>query len=200
MGLFAALYYWWPKITGRMLHERLGSANFWLYFIGMNLTFFPMHLSGLLGMPRRIYTYGPEMGVTSLNQISTIGAAVLVLGTLLFMLNVLWTSRNGRRVGANPWGGATLEWHMSSPPPVYNFAIIPTVNSRFPLWDNEIEPKKQPEHADVHMPPGSFWPVVVAIGIVLLATGVLTHVGVVFGGAAIVIGGAYGWVFEPFEV
>jgi len=137
LGLFAGMYYWWPKMTGRRLSETLGKWHFWLTFVGMNLAFFPMHFSGLLGMPRRIYTYGAELGVTRLNQISTAGAFLLGVAVLVFLVNLWWTRSRGEPAGNDPWQGATLEWAIPSPPPVYNFTVIPRVESRLPLWATE---------------------------------------------------------------
>ncbi|HMA43356.1 MAG TPA: cytochrome c oxidase subunit I, partial [Gemmatimonadales bacterium] len=167
MGLFAGMYYWWPKMTGRLLSERLGLLHFWLMFIGMNLTFFPMHLIGLLGMPRRIYTYSHDLGVDSMNLLSSIGAAVLGLGMVIFAYNMWRTRRHGTVAGPNPWGGATLEWSIPSPPPVHNFDVIPTVTSRLPLWDAPPKPQAPPAH--IHVPGGSWWPMVAAAGLPVMA-------------------------------
>jgi cytochrome c oxidase subunit I+III len=133
--LFGGLHFWYPKITGRMLSERLGKLGFWLVFLGFNLTFFPMHQLGLKGMPRRVYTYPPETGWGDLNLLATIGAGVLGLGVLTFALNALWSRRAGAVAGSDPWGSDTLEWSTSSPPPPYNFQHIPTVSGRNALWD-----------------------------------------------------------------
>jgi cytochrome c oxidase subunit I+III len=133
--LFAAFYYWFPKLTGRMLSERLGKWNFWLFFIGMNVTFFPMHILGLLGMPRRIYTYLPEMGWGGLNLLVSSGAVIIVASVCVFLANV-WTSlRRGVPAGDNPWDAPTLEWATNSPPPSYGHLFIPVVEGRDPLWD-----------------------------------------------------------------
>jgi cytochrome c oxidase subunit 1 len=132
--LFGAFYYWFPKWTGRMLSERAGRVNFWLMFIGFNLVFFPMHQLGLNGMPRRVYTYLPEMGWGRLNLIATIGAFVLAVGVLVFIFNVFWARLHGVVAGANPWGADTLEWSISSPPPNYNFHNLPVVQGRYALW------------------------------------------------------------------
>src|SRR3989454_8568396 len=137
LGLSAGIYYWWPKMTGRMLSETLGKWHFWLTLIGMNLAFFPMHLSGLLGMPRRIYTYSSELGVSGFNLASTIGAFLIGAATLVFFWNLLRTRSRPIDAPADPWGGAALEWAIPSPPPVYNFTVIPTVESRMPLWQTE---------------------------------------------------------------
>ncbi|MEA2765430.1 MAG: cytochrome c oxidase subunit [Gemmatimonadaceae bacterium] len=133
--LFAAFYYWFPKMTGRMLSERAGKWNFWLFFIGMNVTFFPMHILGLIGMPRRVYTYLPEMGWGNLNMLSSVGAAIIVTSVCVFLGNVLVSLRRGLPSGDNPWGASTLEWATSSPPPSYNHLFIPVVDGRDPLWD-----------------------------------------------------------------
>lgn len=133
--LLGAIYYWFPKMTGRMLNERMGQWNFWLTFIGFNVTFFPMHISGLLGMPRRVYTYLPGLGWDLPNLISTIGAYILAVGILLFVLNIYTSLRNGRRAGDNPWGAGTLEWATTSPPVPYNFVNLPVVEGHYPLWN-----------------------------------------------------------------
>ncbi|HEV8309059.1 MAG TPA: cytochrome c oxidase subunit I [Methylomirabilota bacterium] len=132
--LFAAFYYWFPKVTGRRLGEGLGRWNFWLLFIGFNATFFPMHLLGLQGMPRRVYTYSAELGWGSLNLVATGGALLLAAGLLLFLVNVAWSVRRGAIAGDNPWEADTLEWATASPPPAYNLRRIPVVTSRYPLW------------------------------------------------------------------
>jgi cytochrome c oxidase subunit I len=136
-ALFAAIYYWFPKMTGRMLSEKLGKAHFWLILIGFNTTFFVMHPLGLLGMPRRVFTYPdlPYLGL--LNEVSTIGAYILATSILVFIVNVVYSLRQGRLAGANPWKGWTLEWIANSPPAVENFAFVPPVRSRRPLWDLE---------------------------------------------------------------
>jgi cytochrome c oxidase subunit I+III len=137
--LLGALYYWFPKVTGRLLSERLGRWSFWLLFVGVNVTFFPMHQLGLEGMPRRVYTYLPEAGWSGLNLLATIGAVTIALGMLLTLINVVLSLRGGALAGADPWGADTLEWATSSPPPPYNFAHIPVVEGRSPLWEQPGE-------------------------------------------------------------
>jgi cytochrome c oxidase subunit I len=133
-----AVYFWFPKMSGRMLDERLGRWNFWTMFVGFNLAFLPMHLTGLLGMPRRVYTYAPNMGWNSLNMLTTVGSFVFALGVLLLLVNVLRSLRRGAVAESNPWDAPTLEWSVSSPPPPYNFAVIPIVASRHPLWEGRV--------------------------------------------------------------
>jgi cytochrome c oxidase subunit 1 len=139
MGLFAGIYYWFPKVTGRMMHDGMGKAHFWILAIGANLTFFPMHILGLNGMPRRIYTYSEQQGWESLNLLSTAGAFLIAASMLIFVYNVVRSLRVGERAGNDPWDGRTLEWSITSPPPEYNFAVIPTVHSRDPFWDQKYE-------------------------------------------------------------
>jgi cytochrome c oxidase subunit 1 len=134
-GIFAGLYHYYPKIVGRLCSEKLGSISFWIMFIGFNLTFFPMHFSGLLGMPRRIYTYDANQGYTGFNLASTIGTAILVLGVALSLWNFIKSRKSGEVAGNDPWEAGTLEWSIPSPPPDYNFAELPRVTSRYPLWD-----------------------------------------------------------------
>jgi cytochrome c oxidase subunit 1 len=137
--LFGAFYYWFPKFTGRMLGEGLGKLNFWLMFTGFNLAFFPMHILGLQGMPRRVYTYLPETGWGNLNLLATVGGLVLALGVLVFIINALRSIRRGEVAGANPWHADTLEWATASPPPSYNFFRLPIVQGREALWTRSPE-------------------------------------------------------------
>jgi len=134
-AIFAAFYYWYPKVTGRMLNETLGKLHFWLFVIGFHLTFDVMHLPGLLGMPRRIYTYEPGRGWDTLNLIVSIGAFVQVVAVLIFVVNLITSYWKGEKAGNDPWDAWTLEWATTSPPPVYNFEGAPIVRSRRPLWD-----------------------------------------------------------------
>ncbi|HBY96885.1 MAG: cytochrome c oxidase subunit I [Ardenticatenaceae bacterium] len=138
LGLFAGIYYWFPKITGRLLDERQGKIHFWLTMVGFNLTFFPMHILGLLGMPRRIYTYPDYVGWGGYNLLETIGAVILAVSVLVFFWNLVSSLVYGAEAGDNPWDGWTLEWATPSPPPVYNFAEIPVVKSRRPLWESRL--------------------------------------------------------------
>jgi len=133
--LLGAFYYWFPKVTGRMMSERLGKWNFWLLFVGVNVTFFPMHILGLRGMTRRIYTYSDAMGWGTLNLIASVGAVIIVASMAVFAFNLFWSLRKGEAAGANPWNADTLEWATTSPPPPYNFVDTPVVIGRDGLWD-----------------------------------------------------------------
>ncbi len=135
--LLGGMYYWFPKVTGKMFHEGWGKASFWLTFVGSNVTFFPMHILGLAGMPRRDYTYGPDLGWTALNLIESIGAYLLALGLLSVFVNLAVSLFKGEPAGDDPWGGDTLEWSTTSPPPAYNYAVIPKVSSPYANWDKE---------------------------------------------------------------
>jgi cytochrome c oxidase subunit 1/cytochrome c oxidase subunit I+III len=137
--VFAGLYYWWPKLTGRMLSERLGKISFWAMFVGFNAGFFPMHLSGMLGMRRRVYTYLAQDGLGALNLITTLGSILLALGILVSLFAFVVSLRSGARAPADPWRADTLEWATPSPPPAYGFLHIPTVTTLHPLWDEHDE-------------------------------------------------------------
>jgi len=206
-GILAGMYYWFPKLTGRMMGEGLGKWNFWLTFIGMNLTFFPMHYVGLNGMPRRIYTYSEDFGWGLLNSLSSLGYVVLFIGMLLLVINIIKSLRNGRVAGHDPWDAPTLEWSISSPPPVYNFAEIPRVEGRDPYWTTKRRaeaagqpvagPEARVDVSTIHMPSPSYWPALVAVGVVLIAAGLLTHYGLSFVGGVIALLGTIGWSNEP---
>jgi heme/copper-type cytochrome/quinol oxidase subunit 1 len=142
-AIFAGIYYWFPKITGRFLSEKWGKIHFWLTFIGFNMTFFIQHILGLVGMPRRVYTYPNLPGWGSMNLISTLGAFILAISVLVFLWNLVTSLRSGKPAGDNPWEAWTLEWATTSPPPPHNFEKVPLVRSRRPLWDLE-----HPENPD----------------------------------------------------
>jgi heme/copper-type cytochrome/quinol oxidase subunit 1 len=204
--LFGAMTYWFPKVTGRMLNEKLGQISFWLFFIGFNVTFFPMHLVGLRGMPRRVYTYPANMGWTLLNQIESLGYIFLFISVLIFMWNVYLSIRSGAPSGSNPWLAGTLEWATSSPPPKYNFLHLPTVNGREALWD--AAPNQpivvgldedarsvlttrtldaEPEGKD-EFPGPSIWPFLAAVATtVAFVASVFTPWGITFGAIPIAI-------------
>jgi cytochrome c oxidase subunit 1 len=236
MALLGGICYWFPKMSGRMLNERLGTWTFWMFLIFFNVTFMPMHWTGLLGMPRRVYTYDASLGVEGLNKLSTIGAVGLGVSVLLFVINVFISLRSGQVAPDDPWDGATLEWSIPSPPPVYNFARIPVVHSRDAWWAMkhpermhldpiEVTPRAGgPAHATeqphtavavatagvapqpsvIHMPSPSYWPLVIAVGLFIMASGLLladafgpvTIPICVIVGFLTVVGGIYGWSFE----
>ena len=204
-----AIYYWFPKFTGRLLNERLGRWNFWIMFVGFNLGFFPMHLSGLFGMPRRIYTYPAELGWNDLNLITTLGAYLFAVGVLLLLVNIAISRRRGAVAGPNPWGAPTLEWAIPSPPPAYNFVVIPSVASRHPLWEEALDETRarsvldrgpalsqgretmattvldaQPE-AILRMPGDSYLPFLLALALAVLFGALLVKAWVVVGLALI---------------
>lgn len=205
-GVFAGLYYWWPKVTGKMLNETIGKLHFWLLFIGMNLTFFPMHYLGLNGMPRRIYTYSGELGWENLNLIASIGYIVLFVAMLVFIYNI-WVTRNSRRVSHDPWDAPGVEWTIASPPPSYNFAELPQIQGRDHYWivkenaEAAGTPITEPEAAvdpdSVHMPSPSYWPIFTAAGVALIGGGLLSHYALSFVGGAIAFMGVIGWGNEP---
>ena len=205
-GIFAGIYYWWPKITGKMLNETTGRLHFWLTFIGMNLTFFPMHFLGLNGMPRRIYTYSAEFGWENLNQVASIGYVVLFVGFLAFLFNV-WQTRNSRKVGHDPWDAPGVEWSISSPPPPYNFAELPQIEGRDHYWivkENAeaagtpiTGPEALVDESTIHMPSPSYWPIFTAVGVALIGGGLLSHYALSFVGGAIAMMGIVGWSNEP---
>ena len=209
--LVGAVYYWFPKITGRLLSERMGRWNFWLMFVGFNLTFFPMHILGLEGMPRRVYTYQPEMGWEALNLLATFGAFLLAAGFVLLAVNVFASLRTSDAAGDNPWGASTLEWATASPPPSFNFSRIPVVDHRDPLW---AEPDALPvagglsierrevllgsvaeavSHSREPSPQPSIWPLVTAVATTVFFVGsIFTPWAVVWGSPPIAVG-LIGW-------
>ncbi|MDB5953784.1 cytochrome c oxidase subunit I [Ramlibacter sp.] len=142
--LFGALYYWYPKFVGRLMSEPLGRWSFWLMFVGFNVAFFPMHLLGLKGMPRRVYSYPAEMGWGNLNLLATVGALTLAIGVLLTLVNAVRSARHGQLAGPDPWGAGTLEWATESPPRMCNFPVLPVVHGRDPLWQGV--PAGAPDH------------------------------------------------------
>ncbi len=216
-GLFAGFYYWWPKVFGRLLDEKLGKWNFWVMVIGMNLTFGPMHIVGLQGQPRRMYNYQAGYGHEIWNLLETIGSLILAIGVLLFIINVVKTNRRPADAPLDPWDARSLEWITSSPPKEYNFERVPTVHT----LDEFFHRKYQENHetgeivkvttaeellaieeantdANMHMPSPSYWPMVLAGALPVLALGTIykTYLIAIIGGLIAIVG-AYGWANEP---
>ena len=196
MGLFAGAYYWFPKFTGKKLDETLGKWHFWGTFIAMNLTFFPMHIVGMGGMPRRTFTYQAGLGFESYNLVETVGAFLLGAVTLIFVWNLWKSLKSGEEASANPWGGSTLEWSMPSPPPHFNFASLPVVGGRDPLWRDGGVEAPEPE-GEPHMPDPSHWPILTSFGILVLAAGAMINLWVVVAGFALTLYGIFRWALEP---
>ncbi|MBI1886557.1 MAG: cbb3-type cytochrome c oxidase subunit I, partial [Chloroflexi bacterium] len=218
-GLFAGIYYWFPKVTGRLLNDKIGQVHFWLMFIGFNVTFQPMMILGLLGMPRRIYTYPEGLGWDVWNMVATLGAFLIATSVLLFIYNVIVSLGSKERAGADPWDGRTLEWSIPSPPPAYNFATIPTVHHRDDFWHRKYledekgrplpvvaggahpaEAEETGEHEEahgIHMPSPSYWPVICAIGLPTVAFGLIYDFALIPVGALVFLLGVYGWALEP---
>jgi len=202
MGIFSGIFYWFPKMTGRFLDETLGKVSFWIMFVGMNMTFFPMHFLGISGMPRRIYTYEEGLGWDTWNLVATIGAYIMAFSILVFVVNFFKSMRQPQSASDNPWGGSTLEWATSSPPPEHNFDVIPEVRDRDPLWynrDHGIALPAKPEHMHIHMPPPSYYPLIVGAGVTLVGIGLLAHLGVAVTGVLVVVYGVWGWALEPTD-
>jgi cytochrome c oxidase subunit I len=219
LSLFAAIHYWWPKFTGTMLNEALGHWTFWLMMIGFNVTFFPMHFLGVAGMPRRMSIYPTATGWDFWNLVATVGAFVLAASVWLFIMNAFISLRRSAPSGNDPWDGATLEWAIASPPPVYNFAKLPNITGRDALWiEKRAEeaaeklglPAKRPVAVSpdphiqrVHMPNTSFWPLIAAVGVSLIFIGFLTpfFLGPIptltLIGIATLIISVYAWSYEP---
>ena len=223
-GIFGACYYWFPKAFGRMLDERLGKIHFWLTFIGFNLTFGPMHILGLQGMPRRIYTYDSSLHLGFWNMVATVGAFIIALSVLVFMYNIFVVTPKSPMVGADPWDARTLEWSVPSPPPEYNFAEIPTVHSLDEFWhrkyteDEEGRLVRLPRFEEVraaadtnvaragqhvHMPSPSYFPILCSFGLLVAAYGMImghtngTNYLLTVVGFLITLGSLYGWALEP---
>jgi cytochrome c oxidase subunit 1 len=210
-ALFAGIYYWLPKITGRIASEGIGKLGFWTIFAGFNIAFFPMHFLGLNGMPRRIYTYADNLDWNRWNFVSTIGAFLLGIGVAILVLHILYTIVKGKKTGEDPWHGRTLEWSISSPPPEYNFATIPMVRARDVHWHDkhtDTPPPVNPASAaekehGVHMPDQSWYPFFAALGLCIGGFGVIytsafgwTAGTVALIGAGILVISVYLWALE----
>ncbi|HEX9259141.1 MAG TPA: cytochrome c oxidase subunit I [Acidimicrobiales bacterium] len=215
-GLFAGFYYWWPKIFGRLLSEKWGKWNFWVMVVGVNMTFGPMHIIGLQGQPRRMYLYDDNLGFNEWNLVASIGALILAVGVLLFLINVALSSRGPRNAPLDPWDARSLEWMTASPPKEHNFDSIPAVHSIDEFFHRKYEEDEetgklrriataeellaeQERNADknMHMPSPSYWPIVLAFGLPLVALGLIYTLVLSFIGGAIILLATYGWAMEP---
>jgi cytochrome c oxidase subunit 1 len=180
LAVFAGTHLYWPKMFGTMLNEVLGKITFWLFLIGFHLTFFVQHFLGLMGMPRRVFTYLPGQGFETANMVSSIGAFFMAAGVIILLINVVVTSVKNQKVGNDPWGdGRTLEWSISSPPPYYNFKQLPLVRGLDAFWLEKMDGKKGMTPAeplgDIHMPNSSFIPFMIALGLFIAAFGAMYH-------------------------
>ncbi len=223
LGLFAGIYYWWPKIFGKMLNENWGRANFWFMIIGMNLTFGPMHIIGLQGQPRRMYVWTENRageGFFNLgfwNLVSTVGTVILAIGALLFLVNV-WVSRKNPPAPEDPWDARSLEWLTTSPPKEHNFDRTPTVHAldeffhrkyedvgengqhdfkKVATADELLAEEEANADAHIHLPSPSYWPIVLAFSMPVLAYGIIYSTLLIIVGAAIAILALFGWALEP---
>jgi cytochrome c oxidase subunit 1 len=222
-GLMGGLYYWWPKVFGFQLNEKIGKVHFWTWLVGFNLAFAPMHWLGLQGMPRRIYTYPDDLGLNFPNLLSTIGAFTIATSTAIFLFNVARSARRREGDGiADPWDARTIEWTVPSPTPVYNFAVTPTVHVvddfwhrkyteddegrlvRIPRTDEELAAERKADEeahanaASIHLPSPSFYPIIVSVGLPIIAYGMIYKVYLVsVVGALIMLTGLYAWTLEP---
>jgi cytochrome c oxidase subunit I len=217
-GLFSGAYYWFPKVTGRMLSEGWGKLHFWLMLIGFNLTFGPFHILGLQGMRRRVPTYPEGVGWDFWNLVSTVGSFIIAASILAFMINVIRSVTRGREAGADPWDARTLEWLTPSPPPHYNFAEVPVVRHRDEVWHRKYAEDErgrpvpvvagasnghddseegEEEHHDIHMPDPSFFPLLASLGIPVIGYGLIYWWPLAIVGGLIVLGGLFGWSLEP---
>jgi cytochrome c oxidase subunit I len=218
--LFGGFHYWFPKITGRLIDERLGKLTFWILFFGFNLTFFPMHIVGLYGMPRRIYTYASEMGWGSTNLIATVGAFIIAIGGAVFIANVIRSLTGGAAADADPWEAPSLEWAAESPPANYNFLHLPVVSARCPLWADKNDwglvvgmrndrrevlvttlLEAEPQHRCV-LPGSSIWPFLTAAGWTIGLVGSVAAFGWYYVATALGMIGLIGWFWPrgPLEI
>ncbi len=220
LGLFAGIYYWWPKVFGKMLNEKWGRWNFWLMIIGMNLTFGPMHIIGLQGQPRRMYVWTENRageGLGFWNLVSSIGSLVLGIGAVLFLVNV-WVSRKNPPAPADPWDARSLEWITTNPPKEHNFDRIPTVHALDEFFHRKYEDvgvdgqhdykkvrtgeeiiamEEANAESHIHLPSPSYWPIILAFGMLIIAYGVIYSVLMLAAGAAIAVLALFGWALEP---
>jgi cytochrome c oxidase subunit 1 len=214
--MFGGMYFWWPKMFGHMLNEKIGKWHFWLTLIGLNLTFGPMHILGLQGMSRRVYTYSANEGFNFWNAVATVGAFTIAVSLLVLFYNI-WVSyrdhkRNPVDVGADPWDARSIEWSVPSPVPEHNFDEVPTITELDDFWHRkyghdedgrlvriaETEDIVQKGDAQgIHLPSPSYWPIVLSAGLPLIGYGIIFSLAFCIPGAILVIAGIWGWVIEP---
>lgn len=215
LSFLAALYYWFPKMTGRMIPENLGRIAFWLVVPGFYLIFWPQHFAGLVGMPRRVQTYEAGIGLDAYNMMSTAGTFVFGAGLLLVLFSAIWSIRNGKIAGNDPWDGRTLEWATTSPPPHYDFDVVPEVVDRDPVWlqkhpelierrdpiseaaDPDHTPPEHVEQESIHMPGQSWYPFIAALG-TFVGSYALLYQNLFLGlfSALVIFIACYAWAFE----
>jgi cytochrome c oxidase subunit 1 len=215
-GFMGAFYFYWPKVFGYLLNETMGKVNFWMMLLGFNLTFAPMHILGLQGMSRRIYTYDEGYGFELWNKVATIGAFILATSVLLFVFNIFYSKVKAKQLpppGADPWDARTIEWMTPSPIPAYNYDPIPTITRVDDFWyrkygetkdgklvriaetDDVVQKRSDGKH--IHLPSPSYWPIVVAFGMPIVAYGLIFSLWLCLVGGIIMVAGIYGWVLEP---
>ena len=216
MGLFAGMYYWWPKIFGHHLDEGLGKAHFWTVLIGFNLTFGPMHILGLQGQARRHYTYPEEAGFDFWNKVATIGAFVILIAMLIFAYNILRSASRYKKgeipqAAADPWDGRTLEWSIQSPTPAHNFDYTPVVTQLDDFWHKKYATNEHGQLVKIadgndiaqkgdqhpHLPSPSYWPLVLSMGFPLIGLGIIYNLAIAAVGVIVIVGSIYGWALEP---
>ncbi len=222
LGFLGGFYFWWPKAFGYVLNDKLGKVNFWVMLIGFNLTFGPMHILGLEGMPRRTYTYKDGYGLNFWNFVSTVGAFIIAASVVILLANIVFSRRAAKRASktgvltcdADPWDGRSLEWSIPSPAPEYNFDPVPTVVSLDDFWyrkydtaddgrlikvadGNDLAQKPTGDH--VHLPSPSYWPLVLAFGLPIIGYGLIYNLWLCVIGGFMVVASIYGWVMEPAD-
>jgi cytochrome c oxidase subunit 1 len=218
MGFLGGMYFWWPKVFGFMLSDRIGKWHFWLILIGFNLTFGPMHILGLQGMPRRMHTYIADYGFEFWNMVATIGAFLIAVAMLVFVGNILvsWRAHRMNPVdpGPDPWDARSLEWMVQSPPPPHNFDTVPTVSHLDEFWQHKYqenadgkvvriatgaEVAQRGDATDVHLPSPSYWPLVLAVALPTIAYGLIFNRGIAALGGVLVILAGFGLGYEPSD-
>jgi cytochrome c oxidase subunit 1 len=218
LGFLGGMYFWWPKVFGYMLSEKLGKWHFWTILVGFNLTFGPMHILGLQGMPRRMHTYVEGYGFEFWNMVSTVGALIITVSMLIFAGNILVSWRRHRvnpvNAGPDPWDARSLEWMVQSPVPAHNFDEVPAVSHLDEFWHRKYQENDdgkvvrvatgaevaQPgDGTGVHLPSPSYWPLVMAIGLPVIAYGLIFNLGLAAVGGLIVVIAGFGWGYEPAD-